>query len=499
MNNGVSMDIKERKELEVTVDKRHIVSIGERLYTESVELLRELVNNAYDADATRVYVEISKERIVVRDNGSGMDLEGLKQYFIIGSDDKVIHSRSPKFGRIRIGQFGIGKFASLAAASRFEIITQHKEFAARVIFDKKDWQETKDRWHIPCEILVPDPERKDGTTIILSKLSKSFEVEDVEKKLMEGVPLKAPDFSVYLAGRRLYPRSFIGHRIPILEGSKYGTVSGEIVITPKSKASLKDLGIDIKVKGVTIKKYLFGMETWGKVVARIKGEINADFLPITSDRTNFVTDSEEYQEFLKVMGKIVFIIKKTLGKEADRREERKASRVVKEALQRIHKALAQNPDLSPFGPIPYGEEEGIGGGGAVTEEGKKKEKKESDIKPESAGLEQKAPRKKKRRHPLVKRITPNAIVRRMRMGESSVSVCLDFFGESEPECFSEGNVVYINRAHPLYRRESRRVATYTMYIARLITQEISMMKETKSPRVAFNRQSKLLKDAFAEE
>jgi hypothetical protein len=32
-----------------------------------------------------------------------------------------------------------------------------------------------------------------------------------------------------------------------------------------------------------------------------------------------------------------------------------------------------------------------------------------------------------------------------------------------------------------------------------VTQEISMMKETKSPRVAFNRQSKLLKDAFAED
>lgn len=499
MNNGVSMDIKERRELEVTVDKRHIISIGERLYTESVELLREMVNNAYDADATKVHVEISPERIVVRDNGSGMDLEGLKQYFIIGSDEKVIHSRSPKYGRVRIGQFGIGKFASLAAASRFEIITQHKDFAARVVFDKKDWQKAKDRWHLPCDIFVPDPERGDGTTVMLSKLSKSFEVEEVGKKLMEGVPLRAPDFSVYLNGRRLYPRSFIGQRIPILEGSKFGAVSGEIVITPKSKASTKDLGIDIKVKGVTVKKDLFGMETWGKAVARIKGEINADFLPITSDRTNFVTDSEEYQEFLKVMGNIVFIIKKTLGKEADRRDERKTGRAVKEALQRIHKALAQNPDLSPFGPIPYGEEEEAGGGGAVTGEGKKKEKKESDIKPESAALKQKALKKKKRRHPLVKRMTPNAIVRRMRMGESSVSVCLDFFGGSGPECFSEGNVVYINRDYPLYRRESRRAATCTMYIARLITQEISMMKETRSPRVAFNRQSKLLKDAFAGE
>ena len=124
------MEIKERKELEVTVDKRHILTIGERLYTESIELLRELINNAYDADATSIRVEISPEKIVVSDNGSGMDLEGLKQYFVIGSDEKVLQSISPKFGRERIGQFGIGKFASLAAASRFEVITQHKDFAA---------------------------------------------------------------------------------------------------------------------------------------------------------------------------------------------------------------------------------------------------------------------------------------------------------------------------------------------------------------------------------
>lgn len=37
--------------LEVTVDKSHIVTIGERLYGESIELIRELINNAYDAAA----------------------------------------------------------------------------------------------------------------------------------------------------------------------------------------------------------------------------------------------------------------------------------------------------------------------------------------------------------------------------------------------------------------------------------------------------------------
>ncbi len=34
--------------LPVTVDKSHLITIGERLYSESIELIRELANNAYD-------------------------------------------------------------------------------------------------------------------------------------------------------------------------------------------------------------------------------------------------------------------------------------------------------------------------------------------------------------------------------------------------------------------------------------------------------------------
>lgn len=499
------MKIKEKMRLEVTVDKRHIVSIGERLYAESVDLLRELVNNAYDADATEVRVEVESDKITVGDNGAGMDFAGLEQYFVIGSNEKVVHSRSPRFGRVRIGQFGIGKFASLSAASCFELITRHKEFAARVVFDKKAWEETKDEWHLPCEILASDPHCGDGTTVVLSELSKLFPVEDVERKLLESVPLKAPDFAVYLNGHRLYPRSLVGRKIPILEGTKYGLVTGEIVIIPKSAADFKDLGIEVKVRSVTVKKDLFGMETWGKAVARVKGEINVDFLPITSDRSNFIVDSGEYQEFLKIMEKVVAVIGKALGKEADRSEQRKSSRAVNDALQRIYKALARNPDLSPFGPVYYGEPGETGSSAVIGAKGR--ERKETEVPPGGALSAKESeeaatpavPKRKKRRHPLVKRVTPNAIVRRMRMGTESVSVCLDFFGPQGPECFSEGNVVYINRDHPLFLRESSKTSAQTMHIARLVTQEISLMKETRSPRVAFGRQSQLLKDAFSEE
>ena len=38
-----------KETIAVTIDKSHIITIGERLYTESLEFVRELVNNAYDA------------------------------------------------------------------------------------------------------------------------------------------------------------------------------------------------------------------------------------------------------------------------------------------------------------------------------------------------------------------------------------------------------------------------------------------------------------------
>lgn len=47
--------------LKVTVDKSHLITIGEKLYSESIELIHELVNNAYDADATEVRVSVTPE------------------------------------------------------------------------------------------------------------------------------------------------------------------------------------------------------------------------------------------------------------------------------------------------------------------------------------------------------------------------------------------------------------------------------------------------------
>ncbi len=480
----------------VTIDKSHIITIGERLYTESIEFVREIVNNAYDADATLIEIIVTGDMIEISDNGSGMDRDGLKQYFNIGSQQKLYDAKSPVYGRDRIGQFGIGKFASLSACKRFEVITKKDHFAARILFDKEQWEKAGEPWQLPLEILPEDFRKHNGTTVILTGLDRRFEPRDIEEKIIEGTPIKAPHFRVRINNHTVTPRSLSGHRIPFLEGTPFGPVSGEIIILPESASVAADLGIEVKVKQVTVKRELFGMETWGKGMARVRGEVNADFLPITSDRTGFIRDSQEYRELLVIMKTVMEGVKTTLQKLSFKKESKKVSRALKEALQRIYRALAANPDLSPFGALPVGDE-AKGMGDAAHIAAGKEGPSEGEVKmKEKAGSPEKEIKKIRKKKPKVKKLTPNAIIKKIKFGETGVSCVVDSFGEDGPEVFSEETTIYINRDHPLYKRESGKVDTHTLNLARLITQEIALMKDPRNPRQAFERQSKLLKDAF---
>ena len=504
--------------LPVTVDRSHLIVIGEKLYSRALDLVRELVNNAYDADATEVQVQVRENDIVVEDDGAGMDLEGLRLYFQVGVPDKREHPISPRFSRARIGQFGIGKFATLAAARRFEVYTRRGDFSARVVFDRDEWQRGQGEWRLPLE-LGPEPgRRRDGTTVVLSKLTKRFDPNEVREYLVESVPLRIPEFAVYVNGLKLIPRSLSGRRIPFLEGSPFGLVHGEVVILPASRASTENLGIEVKVLGVTVRRELFGMQAWGKLVTRIRGEVNADFLPLTADRSGFVTDSPEHEAFREVMAGVMTDVEGVLRSIALQRENRVAGRAVMEALNRIESALRRHPELSPLGAVPIGDEVEGGGEPALTEERRERPPEPSppeawdaaeetgavdrpDDQAEGADEEEaaavvEAPRASR---PRVRRLTPNAVIRKVRMGETGLTCCIDSFGPDGPESFTEGAIIYLNRDHPLFRHEALKQVTFTRHLARLLTQELALMNERDDPRRAFQQQSLLLRESFSEE
>lgn len=111
-----------------SVDSALLQELGERLVTTPHVALAELVKNAYDADATEVRVTIREDEsggpeIVVEDNGCGMTLKQIREFWMkIGNTHKFGEGHSPHFGRPLTGSKGIGRFCvrRLGEAVRLE-------------------------------------------------------------------------------------------------------------------------------------------------------------------------------------------------------------------------------------------------------------------------------------------------------------------------------------------------------------------------------------------
>ena len=109
--------VAETKNFTFAVDSALLSELGEKLVSTVHVALAELVKNAYDADAKQVEVKIlpdgnSAPRVVVTDDGVGMDLEEVRNFWMkIGTSNKLAQPTTPKFGRLKTGSKGVGRFA----------------------------------------------------------------------------------------------------------------------------------------------------------------------------------------------------------------------------------------------------------------------------------------------------------------------------------------------------------------------------------------------------
>jgi hypothetical protein len=306
--------------------------------------------------------------------------------------------------------------------------------------------------------------------------------------------LQAKSFSVFLNGKKLEPRYTEGRRIPFLEGTPHGIVHGELIIRPASRAEPSEAGILVRIKQVAVVRLPFDLK--GMALARIMGEVHADFLPITSDRSGFVRDSAEFAAFEEVMKKVLDRARQELAHLSDDHENRRVKRALKELMDKIQRALAANVEWCPPGLFPVGEPGGHSVG-SIT--------KSATLPQESAEAEEAVPRAPKpqrppRKHrPTFKTLTPSAMITKLKVGRQGLALVMDHFGPDKPESFTETEIIYVNRDHPLYVREAHHRERHIMHVARLIAQEIALMSHPRHSREAFERQSKLLRDAFVSE
>ena len=84
--------------------------IGNNLVGTPQQAVLELVINSYDADATKVNVRFDTvdtlEALIIEDNGTGMNEEGIGHFYRLGDSQKKVVEHTAK-GRRVIGQYGI--------------------------------------------------------------------------------------------------------------------------------------------------------------------------------------------------------------------------------------------------------------------------------------------------------------------------------------------------------------------------------------------------------
>src|SRR5579871_253019 len=108
----------------IRVASRIIDFLSSGLYHSPAACLKELINNAYDADATRVevYVKPDAGRIIIDDNGCGMSKDDFTSHFDrISESHKRRSSDRTERGRPKIGKIGIGFIAANEICEVMEI------------------------------------------------------------------------------------------------------------------------------------------------------------------------------------------------------------------------------------------------------------------------------------------------------------------------------------------------------------------------------------------
>lgn len=505
------------QKIKITVDKSHLFTLGEKMYRESVEFIRELVSNAYDADATEVFVMIGDGEITVEDNGSGMNERGLDQFFTIGSEEKRARNVSPRFGRKRIGQFGIGKFSALSLAEQFIVRSVKGKNKYSVTFDSAEWKKS-DNWELPIIKEKISSFDKEGTTIILNKLTKKINLAEVEKYLKQSVPLRARKFSIYLNNKKITAKTVAGKVASIKIKTMYGKIEGEIVIALNSR-DVEEPGIECRVKQVFIKRELFGLDKKHQQgISRITGSVNADFLQLISSRSDFITDSPEYKLFYQLMQAELEKVLKDIKKQSDVKNIKKITKELQETMKNIREALLLNPNFVPQGrAITRLKKEGKkkvvaasadfskaslmqkGKDGNIQEEWQNKEQDENgktESEKDKSNIEKELKKKKEETKIEAKPL----VMKKIRLEKMGISCGIVSLGEQGPEVLSEGNAIYINQDHPIYRDLYKKRDLLHLHLLRLLTQEIVLMKKLRiTAREAFEWQSKLLKDALVKE
>ena len=299
------------------VDPRLASLLGET-YRSTEHAVKELVDNAWDADAPTIFITLpdpmTANPIVIEDTGSGMTEQELRNEYLVVANDRRSRKgdRTKQLKRLVKGRKGIGKFAGLMVANVMEIETTARGKTTRVVIAKEDLLNASrdlERINLPLTV-TPAAEGVSGTKVTLSSLSDRFEFPLPErlKTLLMTEYGREEDVRISVNGVPLGLDDLPGEKFQADENlAEAGTVKLNFKVSDGTK-SLKQAGIALRVGGKIVgKPGFFGLEDDPeippKLLKKVYGEVEADGLSesVTADWGDIVENSKAFHALKPVV------------------------------------------------------------------------------------------------------------------------------------------------------------------------------------------------------
>lgn len=304
------------------VDPRLASLLGDG-YRSTEHAIKELVDNAWDADAANVWIVLpagmTDQPIIVRDDGAGMtDREIRSEYLAIASDRRTRKGeRTPKNHRMVKGRKGIGKFAGLEAANVMDVhtVARGKETKLSITMEALRLNAKVDLESIPLPLEVRDCSdiSAHGTTITLSQLSqkRTFPTPEALRELLVLDYGREQGFCIYVNDAILSHEDLRGESVSAAESlPSAGQVSVKVTVL-EGKAT-RQPGIVLRVGGKVVgKPSFFGLDEREdiprKLLNRVVGEVDAPGLEgdVTADWGAVITNSKAMSEVNEYVRKII--------------------------------------------------------------------------------------------------------------------------------------------------------------------------------------------------
>lgn len=291
--------------------------LGEN-YRSTEAAIKELVDNAWDADSAQLKITMpepfAKAEIIIEDNGSGMTEKEIRNEYLF-----IARSRTSRKGEITPlkkrkvkGRKGIGKFAGLLVAGEMQLISKARGIETTVTIVKDEILKWKDDLEkLDLKISTKNCSKEDnGTTIILRQLNQNLNFPNPVRlsQILLTEYGRENGFDIMINDKSLDIQDLVGFSE---NGTATTKLAGEINYSftiSEGKKNLKQSGIAIRVKGKIIgRPTYFGLEEEEDIpkmlLKKIYAEVEVDGLAddITADWGAIFENSKKLEEVKKLI------------------------------------------------------------------------------------------------------------------------------------------------------------------------------------------------------